>query len=220
MATNEPAAGNKSIPTTFFSKSATLLLINEFIENKEKVDKGIIKKKTLWEIIAKKLAEKGYSYTAEQVNGRWKSCVRAYKNIKDHNNKSGNDKKEYEFQKELDAIFGNDPIVQPVKVLTSGRKRKLDDDNAYNSDEDAQQQQINTSSELTPPSLDAVPSTSGTQCKTRSTAKDLTKVVSDYIQYQKDEKLQAVNRQKQMHSEKMQKFDSLIDVMTKMVEKK
>lgn len=47
-----------------------MFLINEYMENKDRVEKGILKKKTLWEMISKNLAKKGYNFTAEQVNGR------------------------------------------------------------------------------------------------------------------------------------------------------
>jgi hypothetical protein len=63
-----------------------------------------------------------------------------------------------------------------------------------------------------------LPSTSGTQ--SRSNSKGLTKVITDYIEHQKNEKMLAVERQKTMHNEKMEKFGSLISVMKQLVQKK
>ena len=46
------------------------------------------------------------------------------------------------YKKELDKVFGNDPVIQPVKVMSSSRKRKLPDLNEDDtvSDEETQQQ--------------------------------------------------------------------------------
>ena len=38
-------------------------------------------------------AEVGLKCTKQQVANKWKSFKRSYKDVKDHNNKSGNDKK-------------------------------------------------------------------------------------------------------------------------------
>jgi hypothetical protein len=43
--------------------------------------------------ITEKMHKEGYTFTWEQVQGRWKTLVTALKKTKDHNNKSGNDRK-------------------------------------------------------------------------------------------------------------------------------
>ena len=79
-------------------------------------------KKAMWQDISRKINEKGYAYNSEQVSGRWKSLTRAYKNVKDHNKKSGNNKKSFEFESQMDDLFGDDPTIVPV-VTASSRKR-------------------------------------------------------------------------------------------------
>ena len=44
--------------------------------------------------------------------------------MKYHNNKSGNDQKHYEYENELDRVFGDDPLISP-KVVSSSLKKKL-----------------------------------------------------------------------------------------------
>lgn len=82
------------------------------------------------------------------------------------------------------------------------------------SDEETQQQTANSPES----SSDALPSTSGTQ--SGSNSKGLTKVITDYIEHQKNEKMLAVERQKTMHNEKMENCGSLICVMKQLVQKK
>ncbi|KAJ8300619.1 hypothetical protein KUTeg_022138 [Tegillarca granosa] len=98
-------------------REATLALIEWYKENASAVSCGKMRKKVLWDKISNKLKGYGYTYTSEQVAGRWKSLLRAYKNIRDHNNKSGNSAKSYEFEKELDEIFAADPAVTPKFTL-------------------------------------------------------------------------------------------------------
>ncbi|CAC5358859.1 unnamed protein product [Mytilus coruscus] len=63
-------------------------------------------------------------------NGRWKTLLRAYKAIKDNNKKSGAGKKSYEYEEQMDEIFGKDPAVTRIVTASStssGNKRKIDD---------------------------------------------------------------------------------------------
>ena len=43
--------------------------------------------------------------------------------MNDYNNKSGNDRKDYEDENELDQVFGDDLLISP-KVVSSSLKRK------------------------------------------------------------------------------------------------
>jgi hypothetical protein len=44
------------------------------------------------------MTTKGYKFSTDQIQGRWKSLCRAYENVKYHNNKSRNDQKHYEYE--------------------------------------------------------------------------------------------------------------------------
>ena len=54
--------------------------------------------------------------------------------------------KNMNYKKELDKVFGNDPVIQPVKVMSSSRKGNLPDLNEDDtvSDEETQQQTANS----------------------------------------------------------------------------
>jgi hypothetical protein len=59
----------------------------------EKSNSGKITKKKMFIEITEKMHKEGYTFTWEQVQGRWKTLVTALKKTKDDNNKSGNDRK-------------------------------------------------------------------------------------------------------------------------------
>lgn len=65
------------------------------------------------------MKENGFSFNSQQVTGRWKLLLRACKNVKNHNKKSGSGTKSYEYENELNDILGNDPIINPTFTLSS-----------------------------------------------------------------------------------------------------
>ena len=75
------------------------------------MEKGLIRKKAVWDKVAKMLCSKGFFVNGDQVNGKWKTLMRGYKSVKYNNKKYGAGKKSYEFETELDELFENDPIV-------------------------------------------------------------------------------------------------------------
>ena len=52
-----------------------------------------------------------YGFSSEQICGRLKSLMRAYKNTKDSNKKSGSCRKTFEYEDQLDELFAKDPTI-------------------------------------------------------------------------------------------------------------
>lgn len=73
-----------------------MLLIRLVEANYEKFNEGL--KKKVWLKIANELSNMTKKvFTVEQCDAKWKGLKRTYKNIKDHINKSGNDRKNGNF---------------------------------------------------------------------------------------------------------------------------
>ncbi|KAH3830741.1 hypothetical protein DPMN_103992 [Dreissena polymorpha] len=81
----------------------------------------------MWEKIANEMREKGYNFSPEEVSGRWKALTRAYKNMKAHNAISGSSLKTYQFETEFEEIFAKDPVMQPVKTMSSASQESSED---------------------------------------------------------------------------------------------
>ena len=57
----------------------------------------------------------------------WDHLIRNYKDFKDHNSKTGNNRIDFEFENEMNEIFGDDPTVVPHFTLDSlNKKRSID----------------------------------------------------------------------------------------------
>lgn len=58
---------------------------------------GKVKQLVCWQEIAKKMAENGYNISSKKCCTKFQTLKRTYKQIKDHNNKSGNERKTWEY---------------------------------------------------------------------------------------------------------------------------
>ncbi|XP_034307601.1 uncharacterized protein [Magallana gigas] len=108
--------------SVLWTRPATLLLISQYRENEELVTSGKLRKKALWNKIAKVLREKGNcNFSAVQVEGRWKTLMRGLKNVKDHNKKSGAERRNHPYEEELEFMAAK-PNVQPECVVGTENK--------------------------------------------------------------------------------------------------
>ncbi|XP_011684748.1 PREDICTED: uncharacterized protein LOC105448082 [Wasmannia auropunctata] len=116
--------------THLWTKEETLLLLNIYDERKDKFGNGMYTMKKCWQIIANAMQEKGYKVTSLKCSTKLQALKRTYKSIVDHNNKSGNNPKKWEYFKIMQELFADKPWVQPLSVAGSHmteieEKRKL-----------------------------------------------------------------------------------------------
>lgn len=76
-----------------------------------------MKKKEVWKIISSEMNKMGFHFTPSQCDQKWKNLTKSYRDCVDHNSKSGNDRKECPFYKELEDCYGYRPNVNPVFTL-------------------------------------------------------------------------------------------------------
>ena len=98
------------------AETTTLIAIWGDIKIQEELD-GAKKKKLVYDKIATLMREKGYNRDSEQCKTKIKNLKSTYRSIKDHNNKSGNDKKTWPFYDQMDAVLGHRPASDPPIVL-------------------------------------------------------------------------------------------------------
>ncbi|RLU20835.1 hypothetical protein DMN91_007449 [Ooceraea biroi] len=69
--------------------------------------------------IAEILKDKNYDVTGPQCSAKMRSLKKSYKSIKDHNSKSGNDRRTWPFYEIMDTIFEKKAWCSPVAVASS-----------------------------------------------------------------------------------------------------
>lgn len=80
-----------------WSHEAILLLLETYRQREHAMYSGKISHKKAWKEIAEILNNKGYVVTAKQCTTRVNTMKRTYKNIKDYNKKSGNNKRTWKY---------------------------------------------------------------------------------------------------------------------------
>ncbi|XP_039312759.1 uncharacterized protein LOC105202847 [Solenopsis invicta] len=80
-----------------WTTSCMLLMLQTYKENEEKFTNGKHSQKKIWEEIAKILKCNGHNVTGPMCAAKLKSLKKTYKAVKDHNNKSDNDRRSWQF---------------------------------------------------------------------------------------------------------------------------
>ncbi|XP_025156195.1 uncharacterized protein LOC105180513 [Harpegnathos saltator] len=74
------------------------------------------------------MQDKGYDVTGMKCSTKLQALKRTYKSVMDHNNKSGNSRKEWEYLKIMNELFADKPWIKPLAVAGSN----MDEDEKEN----------------------------------------------------------------------------------------
>ncbi|XP_055836536.1 uncharacterized protein LOC129905157 [Episyrphus balteatus] len=116
------ASEERQIQKAVWLDGDCLLLISLYKELYPKLGKNVAlkTKRKLWEQIAEKMNEQATTnFSSCQVEGKWKSLERAFKNKMVHNKKTGNDRATCPYEKELADVLLNRPSIAPAYLLGS-----------------------------------------------------------------------------------------------------
>jgi len=80
-----------------WSESCVLLLLENYRESEKKFSGDKHSHKKIWDEIAKLMNKKGHTVTGPQCAAKLRSLKKTYKSIKDHNNKSGNNRRTWQY---------------------------------------------------------------------------------------------------------------------------
>ncbi|XP_050415605.1 uncharacterized protein LOC126829643 isoform X2 [Patella vulgata] len=83
----DPYTSSNSL-TISWTKQAILDLISLHQEHDDFFHSSEYKKKSVWEMIARRLRELGYSYSWVQVENKWKSLTKTYRDVVNYNHKN------------------------------------------------------------------------------------------------------------------------------------
>lgn len=85
-----------SIDSFRWPHEAILLLCKAYTDNEHLFTNGKTHKK-FWEVVSSQLIEYGYNVTAIQCKSKMAGLKNTYKNVKDHNAKSGNSRRTWRY---------------------------------------------------------------------------------------------------------------------------
>ncbi|XP_029162959.1 uncharacterized protein LOC114934473 [Nylanderia fulva] len=132
-----------------WTKQEIMLLLDIYTSKEKDFHSGKNTVKHCWESVANEMQKMGHDISGQKCCIKFQAMKRTYKSIKDHNKKSGNNTKKWEYFELMDKIFSEKPWVEPLAVagtscntdsenssteeireqLTAARKRKLNIDN-------------------------------------------------------------------------------------------
>ncbi|XP_077273535.1 uncharacterized protein LOC143903619 isoform X3 [Temnothorax americanus] len=104
---------------TRWNHEAILLLLEAYRQRERAMYSGKITHKKAWEEIAEVLNNEGYIVTAKQCTTRVNTMKRTYKNVKDNNNKSGNNKRTWKYYDVMENLLGKKPYMTPMSTISS-----------------------------------------------------------------------------------------------------
>lgn len=118
-----------------WAHEAILLLINEYEKQNACLNSKSVSQKKIWERISLQLSNYGYVVTGPQCQSKFAGLKKTYKNIKDHNSKSGNSAKHWSYFTLMDNLLVEKPYISPVATCSSTGKntRKLSESSSSGS---------------------------------------------------------------------------------------
>ncbi|XP_032678532.1 uncharacterized protein LOC116847545 [Odontomachus brunneus] len=122
-----------------------LLLLKEFRHHEKDMYVGKITHKKVWDKIAETMKAKGYIVTGRQCSTRFNTMKRTYKGIKDHNNKSGNNKRTWRYYEIMDNFLGTKPYMSHISTMSSTGSEIS---NIYNSNSNSSNSSISCISDV------------------------------------------------------------------------
>ncbi|XP_036139703.1 uncharacterized protein LOC118644692 isoform X2 [Monomorium pharaonis] len=100
---------------------AILLLLEIYKDQENKITSGKMSVKKFWNMVTNLLLEKGYQVTGIQCKSKMAGLKNTYKSVKDHNAKSGNHPRIWQYFNIMDEIFNKKPWISPMSTLDSDK---------------------------------------------------------------------------------------------------
>lgn len=79
----------------------------------------------MWQAITKELNGEGLKLTKQQIINKWKSLKKKYKEINDHNSKTGADRMDWKHKDVFDGAYGNKASTKLSVSFDTGRLKEL-----------------------------------------------------------------------------------------------
>ena len=152
--------------------------------------KGKVRKNVAWKRIADQFnTTSSVKVTGEQCSNKWKKLEEKYKKVTEHNSRTGNDRKECEFQDEMTEFFGSNPKIVPGTA-----------DHSDDEDEELPRK--------TPPKKKK-------RRSSKSSASEIIEFLKEFKDDKRKEELEKMSLSQKMHEEKMSIMNRFLDILSK-----
>ena len=152
--------------------------------------KGKVRKNIAWKRIADQFnTTSSVKVTGEQCSNKWKKLEEKYKKVTEHNSRTGNDRKECEFQDEITEFFGSNPKIVPGTA-----------DHSDDEDEELPRK--------TPPKKKK-------RRSSKSSASEIIEFLKEFKDDKRKEELEKTLLSQKMHEEKMSIMNRFLEILSK-----
>ena len=184
-----------------WSSRSTKLLISLRRQNDCLFSKGKVRKNVAWNRIANQFnTTSSVKVTGEQCSNKRKKLEEKYKKVTEHNNRTGNDRKECEFQAEMTEFFGPNPKIVPAATVSS---MAMESGTADHSDDEDEELPRNT------------PPKKKKRRSSKSSASEMIEFLKELKDGQRKEELEKMSLSQKMHQEKMSVMNRFLDILSK-----
>ena len=182
------------------------LLICCWKDNKGLFGNGKTTKKEVFEKIADDFnAQSNIKVTGEQCRRKWTKLTAKHKEVTDHNNNSGNDKKKWKYQDAVEECIGANPSVNPVFTLESSSTSKDIQDEEET--DDSAEENSTTSQKNTPKKRPKK------KRKSKSSAAEMLSFLKEYQEKKEEVESKKLKLMQEMKEEKKEFWGNLLEVM-------
>lgn len=102
-----------------WDKEQTLLLLDLCQQHHDELNNPRYKKTEIFKTISSEIKSQGHEFSADQCANRMKTLIVKYKEVKDHNARTGNHPKEWQYFKLVANYLGERPGITPPAVCSS-----------------------------------------------------------------------------------------------------
>ena len=157
-----------------------------------------------WQKIAEKFnSTSSVKVTGEQCSNKWKKLEEKYKKVKERNDKTGYDRKEFDFQQELEEFFGTDPKIIPTATVSSLTAKPATGNTSTDDEEE-----LPLASCREPPKKKR-------KRRSKSSATEMIEFLTEYKEEKRKEEEAKIVLAQKMHNEKMGIMERFLDVLSK-----
>ncbi|KMQ90859.1 nucleoside diphosphate kinase 6, partial [Lasius niger] len=123
--TQSLSSSSDSAPVKWTDNNAVRALISKWKNHESDFKNTQIRNSKVWQMIADDLKKENplWSFNGTQCENKFKDVRKSYTKVKDHNNQSGAELKTYKFYEEMEAVLGEKPIVKPISIASTLKKR-------------------------------------------------------------------------------------------------